>query len=90
MQGHIIGVERSRKMIARAAEKIANEHFDEYVTLLWADGTDLPFPDDSFDVVSCMEALEFMPQPEAGLDEIIRVLRPGGAFTMMAASAGSD
>lgn len=77
-EGHIIGVERSRKMVAQAAEKIANEHFDEYVTLLWADGTDLPFPDNSFDVVTCMEALEFMPQPEAGLDEITRVLRPGG------------
>lgn len=77
-EGHIIGVELSRKMIAQAAEKIADEHFDEYVTLLWADGTALPFPDDRFDVVTCMEALEFMPEPKAALDEIIRVLRPGG------------
>ncbi|MCB9459458.1 MAG: class I SAM-dependent methyltransferase [Anaerolineaceae bacterium] len=77
-EGHIIGVELSRKMITQAAEKIANEHFHEYVTLLWADGTALPFPDDSFDVVTCMEALEFMPEPKAALDEIIRVLRSGG------------
>lgn len=39
---------------------------------------DLPFPDDMFDVVTCLEALEFMPEPERALAELVRVLRPGG------------
>ncbi len=39
---------------------------------------DLPFPDAMFDVVTCMEALEFIPHPERALAELVRVLRPGG------------
>ena len=31
-----------------------------------------------FDVVTCLEALEFMPDPEQVLAELVRVLRPGG------------
>lgn len=38
----------------------------------------LPFPDSTFDVVTCLEALEFMPDPAAALAEMVRVLRPGG------------
>lgn len=38
----------------------------------------LPFADDTFDVVTCLEALEFMPRPETALAELVRVLRPGG------------
>jgi ubiquinone/menaquinone biosynthesis C-methylase UbiE len=77
-EGYIIGVDLSRKMLEVAAEKIAREHFTDYVTLLHESAEVLPFDDDVFDVVTCMEALEFMPQPEQQLTEILRVLRPGG------------
>jgi ubiquinone/menaquinone biosynthesis C-methylase UbiE len=77
-EGYIIGVDLSRKMLEVAAEKIAAQHFTDYVTLLHESAEALPFDGNVFDVVTCMEALEFMPQPEAQLTEIIRVLRPGG------------
>lgn len=38
----------------------------------------LPFDDNTFDVVACLEALEFMPDPLAVIEECIRVLEPGG------------
>lgn len=76
--GHIIALDRSRGMLAQAERKISDEHFETFVTFIWGDGQHLPFPDDSFDVVTCMEALEFMPQPEQALGELARVLRPGG------------
>jgi len=38
----------------------------------------LPFGDAAFDAVTCLEALEFMPDARAVLAECVRVLRPGG------------
>ena len=38
----------------------------------------LPFDDVTFDLVASLEVLEFTPSPEATLQELIRVLLPGG------------
>ena len=38
----------------------------------------LPFPDASFDLVLCIEAFHYVPDPAHALAEIERVLRPGG------------
>ena len=38
----------------------------------------LPFEDESFDLVMCIEAFHYVPDPEHGAAEIRRVLRPGG------------
>ena len=38
----------------------------------------LPFPDDSFDVVTCQQGLQFFPDRPAAMAEMRRVLRPGG------------
>ena len=77
-RGHVIGLDASRRMLKQARCKVVAEHFEEFITLLRHDAGALPFPDDSFDVVTCLEALEFMPDPQAALSEMIRVLRPGG------------
>lgn len=77
-EGHVVALDLSRKMLAQAVIKIQAEHFEDYVTFIWADGSQIPFDDNSFDVVTCMEALEFMPKPEDALRELVRVLRPGG------------
>ena len=42
------------------------------------EGTCLPFPDESFDGIICMNALHHMPDYRATLAEMWRVLRPGG------------
>jgi SAM-dependent methyltransferase len=38
----------------------------------------LPFPDRSFDLVTCIEAFQWVPEPRRAIDEFRRVLRPGG------------
>jgi ubiquinone/menaquinone biosynthesis C-methylase UbiE len=40
----------------------------------------LPFPDDSFDAVVCTLVLCSVDDPRRALDELRRVLRPGGSF----------
>lgn len=42
------------------------------------DGHDLPFRDDTFDAVICQAVLEHVLDPQRVVDEIHRVLRPGG------------
>jgi ubiquinone/menaquinone biosynthesis C-methylase UbiE len=77
-EGHVIGLDASRKMLEQAIRKVQEQGLADTTSFMWGDGQSLPFEDKSFDMVTCMEALEFMPQPEAGLKELVRVLRPDG------------
>jgi ubiquinone/menaquinone biosynthesis C-methylase UbiE len=73
--GRIVALDLSRTMLRLAAGKLRDE---QRVTVLHSPAERLPFPDDTFDVVTCLEALEFMEAPQVVLCEIVRVLRPGG------------
>jgi SAM-dependent methyltransferase len=42
------------------------------------DATAMPFPDGCFDAVIAAEVLEHIPADQAAMDEVARVLRPGG------------
>jgi len=52
------------------------------IQAMQADGTRLPFVDGSFDRVVCTEVLEHVPDDHAVLDELVRVLRPGGVIAI--------
>lgn len=49
---------------------------------------ELPFGDDSFDLVTCLGSLEHFLDPHAALREMIRVSRPGAAFLILVPNAG--
>jgi SAM-dependent methyltransferase len=70
----VVGLDVDREALARAAEELGIETH-------WADAEDeLPFPDESFDVVVAGELLEHLRYPERAVSEARRVLRPGGTF----------
>lgn len=45
---------------------------------VFGDGQRLPFADASFDCITILDVMEHLPKPNAALDEMLRVLKPGG------------
>jgi SAM-dependent methyltransferase len=76
--GRVIGLDLSRRMLREASKNTAQ--FANRLTYIWQDARCLPFDDDTFDAVTCLEALEFTPNPQATMEELVRVLRPGGVL----------
>jgi ubiquinone/menaquinone biosynthesis C-methylase UbiE len=53
------------------------------VALVRGDATALPFLEGSFDCACCFAALHLFPDPFAALDEMRRVLAPGGRIAIL-------
>ena len=47
-----------------------------------ADLVDLPYPDQTFDLAACLSVIEHMPDPDATLKEMARVLQPDGVLIL--------
>ena len=73
--GTVAGLDPNAAMLAVARATTPSD-----VSIDWhqAPAEDLPFPDESFDVVLCGMGLQFFSNKEAGLREFHRVLVPGG------------
>jgi SAM-dependent methyltransferase len=50
----------------------------------WASAEGLPFADGSFDCMVCTEVLEHLEDPERAVEEMARVLKPGGCLILSA------
>ena len=46
--------------------------------------TKIPVPDQSFEVILCTEVLEHVPEPIAAIQEMLRILKPGGRLLLSA------
>ncbi|MGI5121295.1 class I SAM-dependent methyltransferase [Marinactinospora thermotolerans] len=77
----VTGLDLSPGMLARAARAAAGA--GRRVDLREGDARRLPFPDASFDSVVCTLALCEIPDQATAVDEMYRVLRPGGALLLL-------
>lgn len=66
----ITGSDISSEMLKKAKSRIK--------ALVLADSEKLPFIDNTFDVIFARSLLHHLPNPQKGIDECFRVLRPGG------------
>jgi phosphatidylethanolamine/phosphatidyl-N-methylethanolamine N-methyltransferase len=79
----IIGVDLSEAMLRKAQARVAGLSLGNVLRLEVMDAERLSFPDASFDVVVAHYVVSTVPNPEAALDEFVRVLRPGGEIILV-------
>ncbi len=72
----IVAIDRSSAVIREAREKCGEPGLDFRVM----DAARLDFPDNDFDLVAVSNSLHHLPDIPAVLNEMYRVLRPGGVF----------
>ena len=74
--GAVVNLELSVKMMSIGQRLVAP--WPGRTSWLRGPADRLPFADNTFDAVTCLEALEFFPNPSGAIAESVRVLRPGG------------
>ncbi len=79
----VIGVDLSEGMIEIGRKKVLAEGLDDIVTLGIGDCLQLPFPDASFDCITCAYGVRNFQNLMAGYREMHRVLRPGGMVVIL-------
>lgn len=79
----VIGVDLSEGMIEIGRKKVLAEGLDDIVTLGIGDCLQLPFPDASFDCITCAYGVRNFQNLLAGYREMHRVLRPGGMVVIL-------
>lgn len=75
---HVVAVDRDAETIAYARERYGRPNLDFVVD----DLLELTLDDSSFDVVCSFETVEHLPDRDAYLGHVARVLRPDGAFLL--------
>lgn len=83
LRSEIVGVDPSSPHITHAK---LNTHPSSFVEGV---GEHLPFRSDTFDAITCLEVLEHSYSPENFVEEVYRVLKPGGVAVFMAPNEAS-
>jgi ubiquinone/menaquinone biosynthesis C-methylase UbiE len=79
-KAHYQGVDLSRNMIHEARQKhLGTEASEGSVAFTVADVERMPLPDAHYDVLLALGLLEYFENPQRVVDEIIRVVKPGGS-----------
>ena len=75
--GKVIATDLAEEMLAVAAENAAKRNIKNFATRC-CDVSALPFEDNTFDAVSCRFGFNLFPDMHLALNEMVRVLKPGG------------
>jgi phosphatidylethanolamine/phosphatidyl-N-methylethanolamine N-methyltransferase len=79
----LVGVDLSEPMLRRSAARVRRDKLGNVDGLVVMDAMRLAFPDASFDAVVAPYVLTVVPDPGATLDELLRVVKPGGEIVLV-------
>ncbi|MBI1781019.1 MAG: bifunctional demethylmenaquinone methyltransferase/2-methoxy-6-polyprenyl-1,4-benzoquinol methylase UbiE [Sphingobacteriales bacterium] len=79
----IIGIDISEKMLEIGRQKIDKQGLGDKIILQKGDSETINFPDNSFDAVTVAFGVRNFENLEKGLNEIRRVLKPGGKLVVL-------
>lgn len=78
--GLVVGLDASEAMVATAASRGGGAN----LAYLRGDACALPFDDNAFDAACCVGVIHMIDRPMVALDEMVRVLAPGGRLAVVA------
>ena len=79
----ICGVDISEPMLRKARERARALNLTNVEALSVMDAKHLAFADGTFDAVVAQNVVTAVPEPEATLDDFVRVLKPGGELILV-------
>lgn len=82
----IIGLDISQGMLEVGKSKIKKANLDHKIKMVVGDSENIPFEDDTFDAITVSFGVRNFENLNKGLQEILRVLKPGGQFVVLETS----
>jgi SAM-dependent methyltransferase len=86
--GKVVGIDISSKEVKHAQERADARGLD--IRFAVGDMEDIPFPDNTFDVIISNGAMCLAPNKEKAFSEILRVLKPGGRISICTSTIKED
>jgi ubiquinone/menaquinone biosynthesis C-methylase UbiE len=83
-EGKVVGLDYSAASVAVSRDTNAQEIAAGRVQIEQGSVVALPFPDHTFDIVTAVETHYYWPDLSANVREILRVLKAGGTFALIA------
>jgi len=82
IDGEVVGIDLLESMIETAKQFTAKDKSHNYENLSFtvADAENIPYPDNYFDYAISITSFSWWRNPNRGLEEIVRILMPGGQF----------
>jgi len=82
----VTGLDISKGMLEVGKEKIKNLNIEDSVELVLGDSENIPYEDNFFDAITVSYGVRNFENLNKGLQEIYRVLKPGGIFVVLETS----
>ena len=82
-EAHVTGVDLSEGMLAVMREKVEKQGLEDRISAEIGDGENLRFPDGTFDDVTIAFGIRNFEDRARGLEETMRVLKPGGKLVVL-------